>query len=227
MIDFTPELKARALEMLKPYDRGPLFTPPSERGRVQLPGNGGGANWTGAAFDPETGRLYVPSATNPFLVQLVKPDPKISNLQYRRGSAALPTIDGLKLVKPPYARITAYDLNAGSIAWQIPLGDGPRNHPLLKSLNLGPLGSSRGSVLLTKTLLFVGSRGGERAGATPEPPMLQALDKQTGRTLWSGQLPAGPVASPMTYLHGGVQHVVVAVGGGRTSSLVAFALPAQ
>jgi quinoprotein glucose dehydrogenase len=226
VIDYTPELKARALEILKPYQLGPLFTPPSENGTIQLPANGGGANWTGAAFDPETGRLYVPSATNPFLSQIVKGDPARGNLQYRRGPATLPTIDGLRLVKPPYSRLTAYDLNAGSIAWQIPIGDGPRNHPLLKSLNLGPLGSGRGTVLLTKTLLFVGVRGGDRAGDTPEPTTLQALDKTTGQALWSGVLPTSPVASPMTYLHQGQQYVVVAVGGGQTAELVAFALPA-
>jgi quinoprotein glucose dehydrogenase len=225
VIDFTPELKARALEILKPYVRGPLFTPPSEQGTIQLPGNGGGANWTGAAFDPETSMLYVPSATNPFLVQLIKPDPARSNLQYRRGTAALPTIDGLRLAKPPYGRLTAYDLNKGTIAWQVPVGDGPRNHPLIKHLNLGPLGSGRGSVLLTKTLLFVGLRGGDRVGDTPEPPMLRALDKATGQTLWSGELPVGPVASPMTYLHQGRQYVVAAVGGGIQAELVAFVLP--
>ena len=225
VIDFTPELKARALEILKPYDRGPLFTPPSERGSIQLPGNGGGANWPGAAFDPETGRLYVPSATSPFLVRLIKPDSAISNLRYRNGSSALPTIDGLRLVKPPYSRITAYDLNAGTIAWQIPLGDGPRNHPLLKDLGLGPLGSGRGTVLLTKTLLFVGARGGDRGGESPEPPALLALDKLTGQTIWSGTLPTGPVAAPMTFENNGVQHVVIAVGGGQSSELVAFALP--
>jgi len=80
-------------------------------------------------------------------------------------------------VKPPYSRLTAYDLNQGTIVWQVPVGDGPRNHPLLKHLNLGPLGSARGTVLLTKTLLFIGLRGGQRVGDTPEPPTLQALDK--------------------------------------------------
>ena len=226
VIDFTPELKARALELLEPYQLGPLFTPPSERGTVQLPGNGGGANWTGAALDPETGRLYVPSATSPLLVQLVKPDPKISNLQYRRGNTnvALPTLDGLRLVKPPYGRVTAYDLNAGDIAWQVPFGDGPRNHPLIKPLGLGPLGSGRATVLLTKTLLFAGARGGDRGDGQREPPTLQALDKATGQTLWSSPLPTGPVASPMTYTAQGAQHVVVAVGGGRSAELVAFAL---
>jgi len=226
VIDFTPELKARALEMLKPYQLGPLFNPPSERGSIQLPGNGGGANWAGAAFDPESSMLYVPSVTSPFLVQLVKPDPAASNLKYRRGQATLPTIDGLRLVKPPYSRITAYDLSTGTIAWQIPLGDGPRHHPLLKHLDLGPLGSgARGTVLATKTLLFVGSRGGQREGDTPEPPALNALDKATGKTVWTGALPMGPVASPMTFSHMGAQYVAIAVGGGASAELVAYKLP--
>ena len=73
--------------------------------------------------------LFVPSATNPFLVQIVKPEAGRGNLSYRRGQAALPNIDGLSLVKPPYSRVTAYDLNRGTIAWQIPMGDGPRIPP--------------------------------------------------------------------------------------------------
>ena len=129
-------------------------------------------------------------------------------------------------MKPPYSRVTAYDLNTGTIAWQIPIGDGPRHHPLLKDLDLGPLGSgARGTVLATKTLLFVGSRGGQREGDTPEPPTLNALDKATGKTVWTGTLPMGPVASPMTFTHMGAQYVAIAVGGGATSELVAYKLP--
>ena len=142
VIDFTPELRAQASEVLKAWDRWPLFTPPSERGAVQIPGNVGGADWGGAGFDPATGMLYVPSLTSPIIVQLVKGDPARGNLQYRRGGTQnLPTLDGIPLYKPPYSRVTAYDLNAGTIAWQVPLGDGTRNHPLLKDLKLGPLGT--------------------------------------------------------------------------------------
>jgi quinoprotein glucose dehydrogenase len=226
VLDYTPELRSRALEIVRQYEMGPLFTPPSEKGTIQLPGNGGGANWSGAAFDPETGRLYVPSITSPFLVQLIKPDPSRSNLRYRRGPNNLATIDGIPVSKPPYSRLTAYDLNAGSIAWQIPLGDGPRRHPLLAALNLPPLGGGRGYVLATRTLLFVAHRGRPGSDAVPpEAPSLQALDKASGQMLASIALPRGPVSSPMTYLHQGRQYVAMAVGAGREAEIVAFALP--
>ena len=227
LIDFTPALRARATELLKDFDRGPLFTPPTERGSIQLPGNGGGANYNGAAFDPETRMLYVPSVTSPFVVHIVAQDPGRGNLGYRnQGGLSLPTIDGLPLVKPPYSRITAYDLDRGAIAWQIPLGDGPRNHPLLKDFGLGPLGSpGRGFMLLTKTLLFVSHRG--RPAASPqELPSLRAIDKATGRIVATIDLPRGPTQSPMTYMHQGRQFIVLAVGGGADAELVAFAASA-
>jgi quinoprotein glucose dehydrogenase len=224
--DFTPELRARALEILKPYRLGPIFTPPSLEGTVQMPSNGGGANWSGAAFDPATQMLYVPSITSPFLVQLIKGDPSRSNMQYRRGPAALPQIEGLSLSKPPYSRVTAYNLNTGTIAWQVPIGEGPRNHPRLKGLELGPLGSGRGYPLLTSTLLFMGHRAGSRGGdVPPEPPALQAMDKATGQVITRVALPYGPVASPMTYMHQGRQYVVAAIGSGARAELVAVALP--
>ena len=139
VVDFTPEIKQRALEIARRYQLGPLFTPPSEKGTIVLPGHGGGANYGGASFDPDTGMLYVPSVTIPIGVKTVAGDPARGNLAYRHApTLGLPTIDGLLLVKPPYARITAYDLNKGDIAWQVPLGDGPRNHPLLKDLERRP-----------------------------------------------------------------------------------------
>src|SRR5262245_13724446 len=119
VIDFTPELRAQALEVLKQWDRGPLFTPPSLRGAVQLPGNVGGADWGGAAVDPVSGMLYVPSLTSPIIDQLIPADVNGGNMRYRRGGATgnLPTLDGLPLYKPPYGRVTAIDLNTGTIAW--------------------------------------------------------------------------------------------------------------
>ena len=90
LIDFTPELRQLAIEAIKPFDYGPIFTPPSEKGTIQNPGWAGGANWAGAAVDPETGTLYVPSMTSPIVVQLVKPDPKVSNLLYVRGGVMMP-----------------------------------------------------------------------------------------------------------------------------------------
>jgi quinoprotein glucose dehydrogenase len=226
ILDYTPELRQRALEIANRYDRGPLFTPPSERGTIQLPGNAGGANWMGAAFDPETGRLYVPSNSNPYLVQIVKQDANRTNFTYSQGPATLPTLEGIPIVKPPYGRLTAYDLNQGTLLWQVPLGDGPRNHPLLAALKLGPLGGGRPFILATKTLLFASTRGFRLPGdPTPQPesPALVALDKASGDTVWKATLSA-PSSAPMTYLHGGKQYVAMAIGGGRSAEIVAYAL---
>jgi quinoprotein glucose dehydrogenase len=229
VIDFTPEIKATALELVKPFELGPLFTPPTERGTIQLPGNGGGANWSGASFDPVTGMLYVPSVTSPLLVQVMPPpDPSRSNLRYRRQAARqLPTLVGLPLVKPPYSRVTAYDMNAGTIAWQIPVGDGPRSHPLLEDLDLPPLGGGRGYPLLTPTLLFIAHRGGQLGGQSVQrqPPTLQAIDKATGKVISTIELPLGP-STPMTYLHQGRQYIVMAIGGGARAEIVALTLSA-
>ncbi len=230
LIDYTPELRRRAIEALTNFDRGPLFTPHTERGSIQLPGNGGGANYSGAAFDPETRMLYVPSVTSPFMTRIGVQDPARGNQGYRTQQAGLsmPSLDGLPVVKPPYSRITAYDLDRGAIAWQVPVGDGPRTHPLIRDLGLGPLGSpGRPFVLLTKSLLFVSHRGGAAgpAGAgSGEPPSLRAIDKKTGQIVATIALPRSPVQSPMTYLHQGKQFIVLAVGGGADASLVAFAL---
>jgi len=239
VIDFTPELRAQALEILKKFDHGPLFTPPSERGTIQMPGNVGGADWGGAGFDPQTGMLYVPSVTSPIIDQLIKGDPARGNLQYRRGGTqGVPTLDGLPIYKPPYSRVTAYDLSTGTIAWQVPLGDGPRDHPLLKDLKLGPLGDGvRAAPLVTATLLFVSEYSGFTRGEPmkvggrdlsnyePPPSKVRAFDKKTGQLLWEQSLPVTPAASPMTYSYGGTQYLVVAIGGGLQAELIAYALP--
>jgi len=240
LIDFTPELRQAALEAIKPFDYGPLYTPPSEKGTIALPGWVGGANWAGAAFDPEHGTLYVPSLTSPIVIQLVKPDPSRSNLLYVRGGVqAPPSLDGLPLLKPPYGRVTAIDLNKGDTKWVTAVGDGPRDHPLLKDLKLPPLGAPlRNAPLVTRSLLFIamgqGNLGGGRnlpvggrplsAGVAPEPIKLRAYDKATGAPLWDFSPPSRPLASPMTYLYQGVQYLVVATGSGASAELIAFNL---
>ena len=239
LIDYTPELKAAALEVFKNFETGPLFTPPSEKGTIVNPGWAGGANWAGAAFDPETGVLYVPSMTSPIVVQLVKPNAERSNLLYARGGVQLPpTLDSLPLLKPPYGRVTAIDLNKGDMKWVTAIGDGPRNHPLLKDLNLPPMGAPiRNAVLVTKSLLFVamgaGNLGGGQnlpVGGRPltkpiiEPTKFRAYDKTSGAPLWEFESPLRPMASPMTYSLNGKQYVVVAAGNGANAELIAFAL---
>ena len=240
LIDFTPELKKRALEQLQLFEHGPLYTPPSLKGTVILPGIFGGANWGGAGFDPETGILYVPSRMNPSVIRLAPADPQRTNHLYRSGGAGAriesTTIDGLPLFKPPYSKVTAIDMNKGEHLWMAPLGNGPRNHPLLKDLQLPPLGDAvhGGSVLVTKTLLFVTVTNLQWNGA-PAPPawaqwgdpdadqkVMYVFDKQAGDLLRVIKLDGQSAAAPMTYLHGGKQYVVVAVGGGQTSELVAL-----
>jgi glucose dehydrogenase len=250
LIDFTPALRAEAEQLVKQYRMGPLFTPPSirgdgpgaTRGTMQLPGSVGGADWQGAAFDPDTSMLYVESITGPFVADLVKGDPKTTDLNYVPGLRAYPPGPrGLPLLKPPYGRITAIDLNKGDIVWTTPNGDGPRDHPLLKSLNLPPLGNpGRGGVLATKTLLFTGEgdpvmvRAGSRL--RPEMPLsiapgaggkkFKALDKSSGAIVWQIELPAGTTGAPMTYMFGGKQYIVVAIGGIDTDpEFIALALP--
>ena len=150
----------------------------------------------------------------------------------------VPTLDGLPIYKPPYSRVTAYDLSTGTIAWQVPLGDGPRDHPLLKDLKLGPLGDGvRASPLVTATLLFVSEYSGFTRGEPmkvggrdlsnyePPPSKVRAFDKKTGQLLWEQSLPVTPAASPMTYSYGGTQYLVVAIGGGLQAELIAYALP--
>ncbi len=226
LIDFTPELRAEALAIFKRFEGGPLFTPPTLKGTIELPGYGGGANWGGAAFDPETGVLYIPSNTAPTMLALGQPDANRSNFRYtRRGISDFGGPRGLPLVKPPYSRITAIDLNQGKILWQVTNGDGLKNHPLLKALNLPPLGSTgRAAPLLTKSLLFVGEGTG-RTGSTAGGggTKFKAYDKATGAALWEIDLPDQTTGAPMTYLVGGKQYVVVAVGS-APPQLVALSL---
>ena len=159
----SPELRAQALEVLKAWDRGVLFTPPSERGTVQLPGNVGGADWGGAGVDPATGFLYVPSITRPDHRPVGEGDPATGNMAYRRGGTQqnLPTLDGIPLYKAAVqpAHGLRPECRANRLAGAA--GDGPRNHPLLQSLGAGRLGhGARSSPLVTGSLLFVSQFSG-------------------------------------------------------------------
>jgi quinoprotein glucose dehydrogenase len=224
LIDFTPELRQEAVKILEQFDHGPLFTPPTEKGTINLPGWGGGANWWGAAFDPETGMFYIPSSTGPIVVKLSKPDPARSNFQYSRAPAASALGPrGLPLFKPPYGRITAYDLNKGEMVWQIPHGDGPRekvNQIIGGGKDVGPLGAGGGGPLLTRTLLFVAQgAGGRGGGSSSGSNVLRAFDKKTGEVIATIDIGARPHGTPMTYMLGGKQYIVVATSDGRLVSL--------
>jgi len=238
VVDFTPELKREALEIINQYRYGPLFIPPSvaggadgKKGYIQMPGTVS-TLWNSPAFDPETGVLFVPSVHRPLAARLARPEAPQADVAFvlrsagdLRGPQGLPTP-----FKPPYGRLTAIDLNRGDILWRIANGDGPRYHPALKHLNLPPLGQGgRVAPLVTKTMVFLGE--GTNDGVVAAPPgyggkMFRAYDKATGAPLWEMELPGGTTGPPMTYMAGGKQYVVVAIGWKDTpAELVALALP--
>jgi quinoprotein glucose dehydrogenase len=243
LIDFTPALKEEARSMVARFDHGPLFTPAGQRSTITLPGWVGGGSWAGAGLDPDTGILYVPSITAPTIATLYKPDPSQSDMNLvSRPIVMAEGPRGLPLTKPPYGRITAIDLHTGDHVWTAALGEGPRNHPALRSLNLPKLGwPARGVPLVTRTLLFAGQeprripesvrpsprRNGVLADFETREPKLRAFDKATGELLWEGDLPTNATGGPMTYMADGRQFIVVAIGGANLpGELVAFALRA-
>jgi quinoprotein glucose dehydrogenase len=254
LIDFTPELRAEAVKLVSRYRIGPLFTPPvvsrwdGPLATLTLPDNVGGANWPGGALDPETNYAYVHSHTRVFDLGLVEAPLDRSEMRYVRGLDANPSagtgatiiatqspppaVQGLPLVKPPYDRITAIDLNRGEIAWQKTHSSTPdniRNHPALKELTLPRLGQPGRTfigTLVTKTLVIAGDGGFHTNAAGERGALLRAYDKATGEDRGAVFMPAPQTGSPMTYMHDGKQYIVVAVSGGSYSGeLLAYRLP--
>ena len=235
LIDFTPELRQQAIEVLSQYRYGPLYTPASpNQSVIVMPGTVGGINWNNGSLDPETGILYVPTIKLPVIAELVASKHAESNLPYVRRASGLATNlalpNGLPIVKPPYGSVVAVDLNAGEILWRIPNGNGPREHPALAGLDLPPLGTiGRPSPLTTKTLLFLGEGMGVGVARIPAyggGKMFRAYDKASGEVVWEFELPGGTTGPPMTYLFKGKQYIVVAVGWENTpAELIALALP--
>ena len=256
LIDFTPALRTEALKIASRYKLGPLYTPPivadtnGKLATLLLPSHVGGANWQGGALDVETGVLYVSSVTNQDPLSLTAADPKRSDMAYvggRGGGGAPRTEDGdqsmrplartnlgpqgLPLIKPPWGRITAIDLNSGDHLWMVPNGHAPdyvRDHPALKGIDLSNAGRpSRAPLIVTKTLLF--GADGNNLWASPAGAggnLFRAIDKKTGKVLHEMPLPAMATGIPMTYMVNDRQFIVVAVGAaGVPASLVALALP--
>jgi quinoprotein glucose dehydrogenase len=231
--DLTPELKALAQAEIKKYRTGPLYTPPSLQGTFSRPSTTGGANWGGAAVDPESALLFVKSSENPSVLKIGKldrnskanPFAKISDADYVNvGGASTTFMDGLPVQKPPYAHLTAVDLNQGVIRWRVPFGKGSnliRTHPALKGVNvparLGTPGAP-GPIVTKGGLVFIG--GADDA--------FYAFDKSTGEEVWSAPLPRRTSGTPMTYRsRAGRQFVLIATGSSSDAALVAFALPGR
>jgi len=232
LIDFTPELRQKARQAMARLRLGPLFNPPAVRGAngfeasVHCPGANGGANIPGgAAIDPERGILYVASTKGCSAPRLV-PGTSIdsaSNVQWVSvGPGGLGGVEGLPILKPPYGRITAIDLNTGEHLWWIPNGDTPddvKDHPALAGMDVGRTGArAHATAVVTKTLLIYGEGRGGR-------PLLHAVDKTSGTEIATVSLPGSTMTAPMTFMHEGRQYIVSAIGGNPGGALVALRLP--
>ena len=269
LIDFTPQLYVEALRVASRYKLGPIFTPPvvskleGPLGTLTMGTSGGGTNWPGGSYDPETHILYVSSQSQIAALALVAPPAGFSDMRYVQGLATTgarltggsgstagadggataataasataansSTLDvrGLPLVKPPYGRISAIDLDKGEIVWQIAHGETPdnvRNNPALQGLTIPRTGRT-GSVgtLVTKTLVIAGESGFFTTPSGQRGAMLRAYNKATGREVGSVFMPAPQSGSPMTYMLNGQQYIVIAISGGTyTGELLAFRLP--
>jgi quinoprotein glucose dehydrogenase len=210
-----PQERARIRdEILSARNEG-LFTPPEMRGTIQMPGNNGGANWGGAAVDPAEGTLFVASKDLPCLLKLV-PEPKAGPDRYVSGFGFMVTSSGVSPIAPPWSTITAYDLNAGTIKWQIPIGE----VPALAAKGITNTGSHRpklGPVVTAGGLIFTGT----------EDHKLRALDKETGKVVWERELGDALEGIPAVYQVGGREYLVVCAAGQASpkGAYVAFALP--
>ncbi len=222
----SPEDRARFRdEILSARNEG-LYTPPSRRGAIQMPGNNGGANWGGAAADPANGALFVVSKDLPAMLRLAPNahDPAHDGERYYTGFGFMIASDGLSPIAPPWTSLTAYDLNEGTIRWKVPLGEVPalasRGFP-----NTGSHFPKVGPVVTAGGLIFTGTRDGK----------VRALDVASGRVLWEYQLDAALEGMPAVYEVNGRQYIVfcAAAQTGLTpatqvkirGAYVAFALP--
>lgn len=228
LLNFTPEILAKAREAVKPYRMGEFFAPPSVAnaadgtlGTLSLPGTLGGSNWEGGAYDPDTGVLYIPSRTDVAVLSLV-PGAEFSTVDWIQAPARTPTVDGLPIVMPPWGRITAMNLSTGEIDWTVANADTPArvtDHPLLQGVEIPRTGiPTRAGLLVTESLLFAGEGQGGN-------PVFRAHDKKTGEILAEIDLPASQTGLPMTYTQNGKQYIVMAVSGNGSAEIIALTLP--
>ena len=258
LIDFTPELRAEAVKTIAQYRIGPLFTPPAVSraegpiATLAMATQAPATNWPGGSYDPETHILYVYSQSAVATLGLVPPaDGTADGVRYHQGTvltgarrtggsgsatgqaggaATAPTVQGLPLIKPPYGRINAINLDSGDILWQVPHGETPeaiRNHPALKGLNIPRTGRpGQVGTLVTRTLVIAGEPGFGPTPSGQRGSMLRAYDKRTGADAGAIYMPAPQTGSPMTYMLNGRQYLIVAISGGSYSGeLVAFRVP--
>ncbi len=230
--DLTPEILAEAQRIASQYTLGPVYTPATiytdaNKGTLISPSGGGGANWQGAVADPETGMLYVSSAQTLGILGLIS-DQDRSNMNFVQRGQSVDGPFGLPLLKPPWGRITAIDMNTGKIAWEIANGETPdwiREHEKLAGVDLPKTGhEERAGLLVTRSLLFAGEGAG-LYGMWGGGSMFRAHDKATGEILAEVDLGSRQSGVPMTYAIDGRQFIVVAAGApDQAGELIALAV---
>jgi quinoprotein glucose dehydrogenase len=212
-----------AMAQLRAIRGGPAFQPPSFQGSIAIPGLLGGANWSGASFDPTSNLLYVNSNNVPNIITLAEGKDG-RTWRYgpynHKGYIEFRDHEGYPGIKPPWGMLNAINLSTGDFAWQVTLGEYPeltaRGVPQTGTESIG------GTIVTAGGLVFIAATKDER---------IHAFDKQTGKLLWEHPLPAGGYATPSTYMVNGRQYVVIAAGGvGKMGTkagdaFVAFALP--
>src|SRR5262245_26726044 len=216
-----------------------IYTPPSVKGTVAIPGNVGGMNWSGMSFDPVRQLLITNTNNLPFLVKLIPRDEYNAmretgavnrfNGEFGRQTGApyamyremLRSPGGAPCIAPPWGKLTAVDMKTGEIRWDAPLGRIPQLALFPKSSEFGSPNLG-GSMVTAGGLVFIAAAMDEK---------LRAFDVETGKVIWEGQLPAGAQAAPMTYAVNGKQFVVICAGGHgnlgtkKGDHVVAFTLP--
>jgi quinoprotein glucose dehydrogenase len=209
----SAEEQAAIREQLTTYRNEGPYTPPSLQGTIMLPGHNGGANWGSSAVDPLNGKLYVVSKELPTTANLRVPDSVPEGLEvpgagpdftaYTAPVDFMLQSNGLSAIGPPWSQITAYDLNAGTIEWQVPNGE----VMTLAAQGITGTGSQapRGGPAVTAGgLIFV---------ATSSDRKFRARDVRDGSVLWEYDLPAASEGVPAVYAVGGRQYVAIPVGG--------------
>ncbi|HZZ67296.1 MAG TPA: pyrroloquinoline quinone-dependent dehydrogenase [Phenylobacterium sp.] len=213
-----------------------IFSPPSEAGILAIPGNVGGINWSGFAWDAGHGRLIVSVSNLPAKVRMIAAKNFVKGdhgdlraettmqmgTPFAMSREFLRAPSGVPCIKPPFGELLALDLDAGKIVWRVPLGS-------LDELAPGVGHIAKGSIVLGGPI--VTASGLVFQGGTVDRT-LRAFSAADGKELWSAELPASAHATPMTYQVGGKQYVVIAAGGSakideerQSDAVIAFALP--
>ena len=237
----TPYDRNECRELIASMRYGPIYTPPTTESTLMMPNVGGGMNWGGGAFDPNSNILVTPVGESPYRIRLI-PNEEIDPEAAKAPTAGLPIgppgyIEGtdygleqgtvlspfnMPCTAPPWAKLVAVDMAEGEILWEQPLGLVDKLAPVPIPLRWGTPYAG-GPIATGGGLVFIGATADER---------FRAYDTETGELLWEFEGPTSANATPMTYMAGGRQYVVVATGGHnwvypykKGDSVVAYSLP--